>query len=296
MTMATARDASEATDFTFHDIHGPVHVRMWEGPPSGTPMVLCHGLGGSHLNWALLAPLLAHHGPVYALDLPGFGKSEPGPRRATVEENTAVLIRFLEWVGGPALLAGNSMGGMISILAASQRPDLIHSLVLVDPALPHSRVRVDPMTASMATGTLSLYASAGSWVTGRLSLQARAKLLMAACGVDGDHLPASLIEDSIRLLAERVDVAGLDRSFLTAARSLLKIMLNPTAYYEAMRAIQAPVLLLHGDQDRLVPVSSARAAARRNPEWVYVEMAGVGHCPQLQVPQATAETIMEWMA
>ena len=54
-------------------------------------IVLVHGLGGSHLNWDLLAPLLNEHARLFALDLPGFGRSEPGARRATCTANVAVL-------------------------------------------------------------------------------------------------------------------------------------------------------------------------------------------------------------
>ena len=56
-----------------------------------------------------------------------------------------------------------------------------------------------------------------------------------------------------------------------------------------------PVLLVHGDQDRLVPVEAARDIARRHPAWRYVELAGVGHVPQLQVPGRVAEEVLGWL-
>src|SRR3954470_16207807 len=99
------------------DLDGPVHHVDFGGRADGPVVVLVHGVGGSHLNWDLLAPLLTPYVRVRALDLPGVGRSEPGDRRATVHANVAVLDRFLDQVvGGPAVLVGNSMGGMISIL------------------------------------------------------------------------------------------------------------------------------------------------------------------------------------
>src|SRR6478609_8108928 len=66
---------------------------------------------------------------VVALDLPGFGRSEPGERPGSVPANVAVLARFLEQeIGEPVVLVGNSMGGMISILLTGERPDLVSGL------------------------------------------------------------------------------------------------------------------------------------------------------------------------
>src|SRR3954467_15389088 len=112
------------------DIGGPVHYVDFGGPDDGPAVVLVHGLGGSHLNWDLFAPLLTPHARVFALDLPGFGRSEPGSRKASVPNNVAGLGRFLrEVVGEPAVLVGNSMGGMISIFAAGEQRDAVTGLV-----------------------------------------------------------------------------------------------------------------------------------------------------------------------
>jgi len=132
------------------DLDGPIHYVDFGGPATGRAVVLVHGLGGSHLNWDLFAPLLTEHARVWALDLPGFGRSEPGARTASVSANAAALQRFLdEVVGEPALLVGNSMGGMISILVTGERPEAVTGLVLLDPAVPGPRRALDPLVALM---------------------------------------------------------------------------------------------------------------------------------------------------
>jgi pimeloyl-ACP methyl ester carboxylesterase len=55
------------------------------------------------------------------------------------------------------------------------------------------------------------------------------------------------------------------------------------------------VVLLHGDRDRLVPVVAARDVARRHPAWGYGELRGVGHVPQLQVPERVAADVLRWL-
>ena len=125
------------------DLDGPVHwIEFTADKGQGTsasqpPIVFVHGLGGSHLNWCLIGSQLAAGRRVVALDLHGFGLT-PGTRgTSTVRRNAALLDRFVrEITGTPVILAGNSMGGLISILQAATAPDTVQGLVLIDPALP----------------------------------------------------------------------------------------------------------------------------------------------------------------
>ena len=102
----------EMPESRFADLDGPVHFVEWDGPP-GRTIVLVHGLGGSLLSWLAVAPGLAKHGRVLALDLPGFGRSDRGGRRSRVSDLRTTVSRFIDEVadGGPVVLVGNSMGG-----------------------------------------------------------------------------------------------------------------------------------------------------------------------------------------
>jgi pimeloyl-ACP methyl ester carboxylesterase len=281
------------------DLDGPMHYVDFGGNADGPTVVLVHGLGGSHLNWDLLAPLLTPHGRVYAIDLPGFGRSEPAGRKASVQANVAVVKRFLDEVAGtPVVLVGNSMGGMISILVAGERPDAVSGLVLLDPAVPGPRRALDPLVALMFVVYAIPMVGERFLAKRRTSTSARARVIetLKLCGVDPDAVPPMVIDRSITLLDERADVEGMDKAFLVAARSLLKLLVDPRRYRKAMGSIRLPVLLVHGDRDRLVPVAAARDIARRHPSWRYLELAGVGHVPQLQVPAETASAMVEWLA
>jgi pimeloyl-ACP methyl ester carboxylesterase len=280
------------------ELGGPVHHVDYGGNPDGPVVVLVHGLGGSHLNWDLLAPHLTGSARVRALDLPGFGRSEPGGRRASVPANVAVLGRFLdEVVGEPAVLVGNSMGGMISILTTAERPDAVTGLVLLDPAIPGPRRALDPLVALM----FAVYAVPliGERFLRRNRMRkspvTRVRETLVLCGVDPDTVPTDLIERSVALLQERRDVEGMDKAFLAAARSLVRVLADPRRYRRAMAGIDVPVLLVHGDRDRLVPVAAARDVARRHPRWRYTELPGVGHVPQIQVPERVGTEMLAWL-
>jgi pimeloyl-ACP methyl ester carboxylesterase len=280
------------------DLGGPVHYIDFGGPDGAPTVVLVHGLGGSHLNWDLFGPLLLPHARVLALDLPGFGRSEPGDRRTTVQDNVKVLDRFLrEVAGAPAVLVGNSMGGMISILQTAGSPQTVTGLVLLDAAVPGPRRTLDPLVAL----TFGIYAIPR---LGERFLVLRRKRstplrqvheMLRLCGVDPDAVPAGTIDRSLALIEQRQDVPGMDKAFLSAARSLIRLLVDPRGYRTAMASIRVPVLMVQGEKDRLVPVAAARAIAGRHPDWQYLELPGVGHVPQLQVPEQLAAAVLAWL-
>lgn len=281
------------------ELGSPVHYVDFGGAADGPTIVLVHGLGGSHLNWDLLAPRLTGQARVLALDLPGFGMSRPTRRPATIRTNVAVLARFVREVAGPpVVLVGNSMGGLVSVLLTAREPDLVRGLVLVAPALPApSRVLGSPADAAL----LAAHALPG--VGERLRRNRRQRIgaretvreTLRLGGVDEAALPAELVERSVALVADQSDVAGFDRAYLSASRSLAWTLVRMRRYRAAMASIRVPVLLVHGDRDQLVPVTAARSAARANPAWRFVELPGVGHLAQLQVPDELAARLLAWL-
>src|SRR5438067_3596336 len=100
---------------TAHLLGGPVHYVDHGG--QGPALLMIHGLGGSTLNWLDVAPGLAARNRVLAIDLVGFGLTPPAGRRSDVPTNLRLVDAFLrEVVGEPAVLVGNSMGGLLSML------------------------------------------------------------------------------------------------------------------------------------------------------------------------------------
>ncbi|NIU65643.1 MAG: alpha/beta hydrolase, partial [Actinobacteria bacterium] len=61
-----------------------------------------------------------------------------------------------------------------------------------------------------------------------------------------------------------------------------------------VHGIGAPVLLIHGKEDAVVPVESARWLADERPDWDFHVLAGIGHVPQLEAPLAVIDLINAW--
>ena len=282
------------------DLGGPVHYLDFGGAADGPVIVCVHGLGGSSVNWIAVAPLLTGTCRVLAPDLAGHGLTQSQGRATDVAANRALLHRFIESLpGGPVILMGNSMGGMISLLEASAAPGAVAGLILVDPALPLVAARLDPFVATM----FALFLTPG---LGRAMVARRRHLspdefiasILRVCCVDPSRITPDVIARHVEVANQRVTFTGADRDFATAIRSVVATAGYPRrrAYRRQIRSVTCPVLLIHGTGDRLVPVTAARAAARGNPSWSLAELAGVGHVPQLEAPRETAEVITQWLS
>ena len=290
------------------DLDGPVHwIEFSTGEPSQNhsepPVVFVHGLGGSHLNWCLLGPHLAAGRRAVALDLRGFGLT-PGLRgNSTVHANARLLDRFVtEVIGAPVILVGNSMGGLISILETSNNPDAIAGVVLIDPALPLPPQKPD----WQVSGQFLLYAVPGlgplavAKLLARVQPEEAVQQLLRLCFADASRADPEMTKAEVALITRRhpatpAQAAARARVFLAAARSLLRVLSRRQRYAKMMAGIDVPVLLIGGEDDRLVPVAAMRRAAARNPRWESVILPGVGHTPMLEVPDDTSAVIGDWL-
>jgi pimeloyl-ACP methyl ester carboxylesterase len=300
MSSQTGRHgAGRVPPWRWVDLDGPVHFVDYGGREQGPLLVCVHGLGGSLVNWVAVAPALSRTCRVVALDLAGFGRTQGGGRSTSVPANQALLHRFLvEVAGTPAILVGNSMGGTIAAIQAAVHPDTVAGAVLIDPALPmNARLRSQPQVAAMF-GAFVL-----PWM-GRAILARRRRTrtsdqlvmdLLRLCCEDPSRVPADVVEQHIALARDRREYPNVDVEVLTAGRSLMWLLARPRWFAVMLRGIRVPVLLLHGDRDRLVPVGTARATAAANPSWRLEIAQGVGHVPQLEVPEWTVERILAWL-
>ncbi|MGI9017523.1 MAG: alpha/beta fold hydrolase [Euzebya sp.] len=296
---------SAAGELQTVDLAGPVHYVDYGGPDGAPTLVLVHGLGASLLSWRSLAERLVGTHRVLALDLVGFGHTEPLGRGVTVADNANLLARFIRRVvGHPVGLVGNSMGGMISVLTAQAHPGLVDSVVLVDPALPGGLKRqglrsIDPQLALFFAlyNTPLLGERFLRLRRRRLTPRRQVDLLLASICVDASRVESDLVNQLVAHATARRAYAWSDQAFLGAERSIMRMLTTGRKrYLAALQQLSLPCLLVHGEQDRLVGVSAARAAAALNPLIELVTLPDVGHAPQLEVPEELATIILRWHA
>lgn len=279
------------------DLDGPLHYVDHGG--DGPPIVLVHGLGGSHVNWCTVAPALTRRHRVLALDLPGFGRTPLAGRSSRLEANAEIIARFIERVaGGHASLIGNSMGGLLSMMTAARYPSRVDALVLVNASHPPVRgMRLDREVAMVFAMYMLPF-------VGELVMQQRFRRMPAedqvrdtlrvVCAAP-EKLPPEVVAAHVEIAEERRSMAWAGEAFLVAARSIVRALATPWRLIRMANDVHAPTLVLHGDRDRLVPLAAARAAAARR-GWQLEVFAGVGHVPQLEVPAEFVATVERFLA
>jgi pimeloyl-ACP methyl ester carboxylesterase len=291
----------ELPDSRWIDAGGRTHYRRWEGPPEGGTIVCVHGLGGSLLNWALVAPGLARHGTVVALDLAGFGLSPPDGRGTDVASNRRLLDQFIRAVGElPVTLVGNSMGGQISLFQAALAPETVRSLVLVDAAFPRARtVRAQP--SPKVAALFAVYASRRLGVrfwdarVRRLGPEGLVRESLRISAADPSTIDPRLVAASVESARRRMELDYASKAFIDAARSIFRAQVAPGRYRELVRSVTQPALVLHGARDQLVPLAAAREATAEHPNWTLEVFPDLGHIPMMEAPARWLETVEPWL-
>lgn len=288
------------------DLDGAVHYADFGG--EGRPIVLVHGLGGSHLNWLPVAPRLAALGRVVAPDLAGHGRTRSQTadakagrlaRSASVEDNLVLLGRFLDAVAKePAVLIGNSMGGYLALATAAAFPTKVSSLVLVDPAVPTAPgMKFNARTVALFAGMM--LPGIGEAMMRRRAQQGPERSvrdIMALCTVDPGRIAKPVFDAHIELSRERAGyLPAVGHDFLAAQRSLVKALVRRRRFAAMVASIRAPGLIVQGERDRLVHVEAARALARSRPDWQLEVLDDVGHIPQLEAPERFLAVVEPWL-
>ena len=108
-------------------------------------------------------------------------------------------------------------------------------------------------------------------------------------------MPADVLAAHIELGHRREAYTDMDAEFVAATRSLLSLLRRRRQVLARLAGITCPVLLLHGEKDRLVPVAAARRVAAANPRWRFRVVPAVGHVPMLEDPAFTLAELDDWL-
>jgi pimeloyl-ACP methyl ester carboxylesterase len=274
---------------------GPLFVADFGG--EGPPIVAVHGLGGSHLNWVPAAPYLRKLGRFYAFDLPGFGYS-PRHRSYSLPDHKNVTVEFLQTLDEEVLLIGNSMGGLISLLLAAERDDLLSGLVLLAPASPPrlDDPRIDRAVARrlLLQGVPLVGEAAVNRYWRSTSTTQQIRDTLAIVCHHPQRIPPDVWPEAVVLAEARRRQPWAIDALVRSGRSTAALLARRREFDEKVRRVKSPTLLIQGAHDRVVAGSGPERMAKLRPDWTHTVMADVGHCPQLEAPSQFVGLVDRW--
>lgn len=251
---------SESTEIPYAGDRARVH---YYAGGSGTPVVLLHGLGGRAEDWVNLMPQLRRdHHRVYALDLPGYGRSDwPNNAQYSIAEQTRAVEAFMDSQHLTRVdLGGWSMGGWIAMRVALDQPQRIRRLMIFNSAGTRFSLSFDPTLFEPETPE---------------KLRQLDDLLTAG---RAPHVPAFIERAIFRYVGKHGWVVRRNMDSLLTGADLL------TAHDLAQ--LRMPMLIVWGKEDHLIPLAVGEQMHRDVPQSELAIFDGCGH---LAAGQCAAE-------
>lgn len=257
------------TSATAHVIrHGGFETAyLAAGPGEGIPVIPIHGSGpgvSAEANWRLLlASPLADRRRIIAPDVVGFGRSSGPGEILDHETRVTQLLGLLDALELPqADLIGNSMGGALALALARRAPDRIRSMVLM------GSVGV-PFTLTDGLAKVWGY---------RPGLDAMRELMTLFA------FNPALVSDSLVQLRYEASIQPRTRAWYEAAfTEPLQQHIEAMALTDAeLAAIAVPALLIHGAEDKVVPLQTSLHLVRVLPQADLVVFGQCGHWTQIE--------------
>ncbi len=230
-----------------------------------TPIVLIHGVGGTHLSWPAKIRRLPGY-DVYAIDLPGHGKSK-GTAAQTVQQYTPTLIKFLAELGFyRAFFIGHSMGSAIALQLALDEPDHTAGVGIIAGAASYQ----------IETGFLQEFRSD---LTLPVALQKLKKLLANTTSAQ------EVLEK--KTLAASVQPSLWYPDWRACARFDIR---------DRLSQIKQPAFIAAGRLDQVVPFQNSAFLANQIPQAVLMDYKHSGHLLALEEPDRLSMDIQQFLS
>jgi pimeloyl-ACP methyl ester carboxylesterase len=229
----------------------------------GTPVVLVHGAGGTHLDWPPQLRQMAGR-IVYALDLPGHGSSEP-PGRSNITKYADIVITFIDLLQiRDVVIVGHSMGGAITLSIALHHHPSVTGLVLLGSG---ARLRVSPA------------------IRDRVQTDFEAVAGIISDAVWSENAPAELVSIGRELLLQ-ADPAVVQGDFDAC---------NDFDVMNELAEITLPTLVIGGTADQMTPLKFNQFLAEQIPNARLVVIEGSGHMMALEQPDEVAFVVTQFL-
>ena len=260
----------------------------YEDQGQGQPLILLHGYGASTYSWRHVSPYFSKSYRVIAIDLKGFGLSDkPVDSDYSVLEQSRMVYEFIRvHCLENVVLAGNSLGGAVSLLTYLMQSDQgthhISKLILIDTA---SYQQDLPLYISILRvpiiNELSLCLTSSNFKS-RMTLR---KAFF-------DH--SKITEQMVATYGAYLSLPGASQALIKTAKQMIPSNLEEIS--ERYKSIDIPVLLIWGENDEIVPLEVGRKLAGHIPNSKLVVVPNCGHIPQEECPNQAIEAMESFLS
>lgn len=273
-------------DSQFIEVNGlNIHYKKYG---SGEPVfILLHGFGASLFSWREVTEPLAELGTVIAYDRPAFGLTErpmewEGESPYSQEVQIQLVIGLMDALGvEKAILVGNSAGGTISMLAALQYPERVESLILVDPAVYAGGGAPSWSRPLLKTPQMN---RVGPLIARQI--QTRGPELVELAW----HDPSKIAPDVMEGYQKPLQVENWDKALW-----YLTVSSRESGLAERLDELTLPILVITGDDDRIVPTEQSVRLAGELPNASLVVIPQSGHVPHEETPAEFMQAVIQFL-
>jgi pimeloyl-ACP methyl ester carboxylesterase len=261
-----------------------VHVRD-QGVRDGQALVLIHGSNASLHTWEPWVARLQDRYRIVTLDLPGHGLTGKDPRGIYDSRAYAEIVdQVMQRLGvAHAVVGGNSMGGGVAWHYALAHPEKLDGLVLIDAAgAPSQKPRKMPIGFRLAR--MPIISELARVITPRRMFEASLKTSV----YNPSFATPQMVDRYWELNRYPGNREATMARFAQAAN-------NKPASAVQLAAVKAPVLILWGEEDNLIPVASARWFHQALPGSRLIIYPKVGHIPMEEVADQSAADLKTWL-
>lgn len=269
------------------------YVQVGKRHPQRPPLLLVHGFGASTDHWRKNLAGLSEQFEVWAIDLLGFGRSGKPDWPYSGDLWRDQLHDFItEVIGQPAVLAGNSLGGYVSLCVAAQRPESAAGLVLINSAGPFTDIqgttKPDPLREVMGKVVQTLFRQ--DWASYLLFQYVRQKSVirktLEKVYLDQTAVTDRLVEEIYQPSCDAGAPAVFASVFRTPQGEKVDVLL---------KQLSVPLLMLWGEADPWINARERGAKFRQYHPHLTEYYLRAGHCPHDEIPHQVNELMANWV-
>ena len=249
-------------------------IRYLEEGHSDQNLILMHGLGGYAERWSNLIPLLSKKFHIFAPDIIGYGQSDKPSVDYTPEFFMKFVFDFIETMGiKKTYMIGTSLGGQIVVECAATQNPIIEKIILISPA----------GIMRKSTPTLDAYTMAALYPT-KESVKIAYQMMVG---------PGKQVSEiSIERFVNNMSRPNAKMVFLSTLLGLK----NAPDIFEKLGKITAPVLLIWGKDDSLIPFEYSQQFVSCINNCEFIPMEGCGHSPYVEDPEKLSELVIKFLS